>query len=109
MASLTPLNRYLFRFPDGEPSSDRKLETGFTSPVAFHPLGERRKARKGFREFDTTPNATLPGQEENRVGACEVDAKPYSDFKVARRGLGVRGRGSGKGFGISGKEILQRL
>ncbi len=44
----------LLRFPDGEPSSDRKVETGFNSPVALRPVGERRKALTGFREFDAT-------------------------------------------------------
>jgi hypothetical protein len=60
----------------GATRTDRKVETGFDSPAGLRPVGERRKARKGFREFDTTPNATLLGREDNLLGLAEWTQNP---------------------------------
>ena len=36
-----------------------------------------------YEEISTTEHATLPGQEEELVAACEVGANLFNNFKVA--------------------------
>jgi hypothetical protein len=88
----------------GATRTDRKVETGFNNSASgSNPGGSlARPAKASGSSIPPLTQRLLASKK--LVGACEVDAKPYFDFKVAREGVGVRGRGRGIALESAGKK-----